>query len=261
MGGDGGVIANQRKFLRAAKDGKDESEAEKKSSQESQRERAFTCALTNQKLGVHVVACKLGNLYDKEKLLEALLDKSIQLACPHIRGLRDVKDLVLTRNTRESTDESIPEYICPVTRIEFNGLHPFVVVWTTGKVLSEKALKEIGTDQLQDEFGPFTKEDIVRLLPTEDEATVMKSKLEELRLHSKKSSKKRTNDDAAAEGATTERKKISRAEAIVNHANKAVKLQSSNSGVFKNLFHDDSSKEMSDRDLFMSVAGIRYTLR
>lgn len=55
-----------------------------------------------------------------------------------------------------------PRFCCPVTRVEMNGVHPFVVVWTTGHVLSEKALKEVGAGALQVEYGPFAEEDVIR---------------------------------------------------------------------------------------------------
>jgi hypothetical protein len=75
--------------------------------------------------------------------------------------------LVLTavpgyREAAEVEGELPPRYCCPITRVEMNGIHPFVVVWPTGHVLSEKALKEVGVPALQDEYGPFAEEDIIR---------------------------------------------------------------------------------------------------
>lgn len=69
-------------------------------------------------------------------------------------------------------------YLCPVTREGFDGSHPFVVIWSTGKVISMKALKEMGIEALQAEYGPFEDTDLVRLLPqSEAEITEQKAKM------------------------------------------------------------------------------------
>lgn len=46
-------------------------------------------------------------------------------------------------------EDSVSKYICPVTMVEMNAKQPFVVLRTTGWVLSERALKEIGIEKLQ----------------------------------------------------------------------------------------------------------------
>lgn len=46
-------------------------------------------------------------------------------------------------------EDSVAPYICPVTMVEMNARQPFVVVRTTGWVLSERAIKEIGLANLQ----------------------------------------------------------------------------------------------------------------
>lgn len=40
-------------------------------------------------------------------------------------------------------------FMCPVTLQEMNGAHAFVVVFSTGWVMAEKAIKEVGVDSLQ----------------------------------------------------------------------------------------------------------------
>lgn len=40
-------------------------------------------------------------------------------------------------------------YMCPVTLQELNGSHSFAVLKSTGWVMSEKAIKEVGIDSLQ----------------------------------------------------------------------------------------------------------------
>ena len=64
---------------------------------------------------------------------------------------------IVEGTTSSLANEGPSPYACPVTGIEFNGRHPFVVLWTTGYVLSEKALKVMGAPALQAEYGPFNQ--------------------------------------------------------------------------------------------------------
>ena len=174
MGGDGGTTATQRRFIRGYKNPEDKEES--KNVKEQQRIRTQTCALSSTRLAEPIVACEMGNLYSKELMFTALLDKSLgdSYSLSHIRGIRDLKTLVFTKNPDydvaiESEGTYMAEYICPITQLEFNGIFPFVVIWSTGKVLSEKAVREIGHEALQAEYGPFQPTDIVRLLPITEE--------------------------------------------------------------------------------------------
>ena len=57
------------------------------------------CAKTQELLRSPIVACELGRLFNKESVLEILLDKSNAPECgKHLRNLKDVKELVLTPN-------------------------------------------------------------------------------------------------------------------------------------------------------------------
>jgi hypothetical protein len=53
---------------------------------------------------------------------------------------------------------------------------------------------------------------------------------------------------------------LNRNHQLQHQAKQLVQSQTQNSEVFKNLFHKDGEKDKKDRDLFMTVAGIRYTL-
>lgn len=72
------------------------------------------------------------SLYNKESILEFLLDKEKYENCAnfaHIRGLKDVKELQLQDNPAlQRTDDKMDtsdsaDYICPVTGLEMNGKH------------------------------------------------------------------------------------------------------------------------------------------
>lgn len=215
-------------------------------------------------------------------------------ASSHIRGLKDIKTLKLFANPNYSnekeTDGEMPaKFSCPITKMEFNGNHPFVAIWTTGFVLSEKAIKELGIEALQEEYGPFTVDDIIKLIPTASELEAQVAKMVERRNKKKKEkSSKKTEHSAEQESGEPRKRKhkdesggnqekasrvdssagasgagvtsISKSNSLVKSANTAIKAQEESSSVFKGLFHKDHEKDKHDRDLFMSVAGIRYTL-
>lgn len=173
MGGDGGVIATQRKYLRGVTNLEDRKD-DPKNIREHQKMRTKVCACSSQPLTEQLKACEMGNIYNAEAIITALIDKSLSPSFAHIEKTKDLKDLKLTANpiyrAESSADPSAPsKYICPVTRTEFNGYQPFVLIWSTGAVLAEKAIREIGIEGLQIDHGPFTEIDIVKLLPVEEE--------------------------------------------------------------------------------------------
>ena len=118
-------------------------------------------------------------------MLNALINKSVNTACSHVRGLKDLRTLIFAVNptgnpspTEESKDDGNPgKFMCPITKVEFNGIQPFVAIWTTGYVLSERALKEMGYKALQEEYGPFTADDIIRLAPTDEELDDLRNRM------------------------------------------------------------------------------------
>lgn len=197
MGGDGGVFAVNRKFFAAcrntSKDGQtDATENEERHIKLSKRSlKSRTCAISSEDLIEPIVTCRLGFLYNKENLITALLDKTLHSNFSHIKSLKHVKEVILTRNSdfrgsggddtgsggKDDSDVACP-YMCPVTQLHFNGVYSFVAIWTTGYVLSDKAIREIGIDGLQLEYGPFAAGDVVGLLPSEEVLGARRAALE-----------------------------------------------------------------------------------
>lgn len=270
--------------------------------------------LINQPLQEPIVSCELGNLFNKAAILTALLDKSLQVnpAFSYIRGRKDLQTCKFTVNPDQSKKGSAP-FMCPVTKLEMNGQLPFVIVWPTGHVISEKAVREIGSAGLQAEYGPFSPADLVKLCPLEEEqpaqieqmisrralrdgrgsgakrthsdtkpvglatgtvGTATENQTEEARTEPKRVKKTITAADVSgplpvpaitAAATTTNSNSASvnnlRASAsVVRSAAAAVAGQQSGQ-VFQKLFHSEQQQgKMSDRDLFMSVAGLRYSI-
>jgi hypothetical protein len=303
MGGDGGVIASNRRFMRGYRD---PNERKENLTKVQTQLKSQLCALSSNPLVEPIVADELGNLFNKEIILNVLIEKKLNPLFSHIRGMKDLKTLKFTNNpqydaTKELNGENISKFICPITRIEFNGIYPFVIIWSTGYVISERAIKELGLDGLQAEYGPFQSNDIIKLIPNDEELIQQRLRMEEKRLlqQNKKSNKRKnemnSNDQIISSNDKMKMKKSdlildknhdthskfhsstnasilppssSSSSQAINMTTQSLSLTALNeikklnekSHVYKGLFHDEKQNQKSNRDLFMSVAGIRYTL-
>ena len=198
MGCDGGTIPKRDELVRMKK------KPEQVDKNYELNAKWFHCALSEAELRTPIVCCELGNLYNKEAVLEYLLDKSSVTTdiASHIRSLKDVKELKLTTNpafeqkSMEHADSYLDfqasRFICPVVGIEMNGRYKFCFLWKCGCVFSERALKEVPSTVCNKCGKPFTDEDIVVINGSEEEVGKMRAKMEERRQKSKleKKSKK-----------------------------------------------------------------------
>lgn len=168
----------------------------------------------------------------------------------HVRGLKDLKpvrfqlrdeDQMTTSSTKKN--KGVHQFpICPITSIELNGLQPaFLIVKKKQKkkkknknkdveeqdsnenqpnVLSEKAIKTMGIDAIQEEYGPFDQDDLIRLAPPPGQIMdEIKLKLEEKRMkgdekssskkHKRKQIKNNNGDEKDSEKSNKKLKKSS----------------------------------------------------
>ena len=218
MGADGGTIPTRCELVQTRK------KPEQKDKDSVRIYKWQFCSLTQQPLVRPIVACELGRLYNKEPIIEKLLeakaekntDKPIEESVDHIKTLKDVKELQLTdnpaynRNTKANTtggegfiDRQISPYICPITGLEMNGRFKFIFDWTNGKVISERALKIVNNDAAVQ----IKEEDLIILNPEEksEEAERMITKMEARRARAKAAKKalkeaKRKHDKNSANG-------------------------------------------------------------
>ena len=191
MGCDGGTIPKRDELVRMKK------KPEQVDKNYELNAKWFHCALSQAELRTPIVCCELGNLYNKEAVLEYLIDKSSVTTdiASHIRSLKDVKELNLTSNpafeqkAMEHADSYLDfqasPFICPVVGIEMNGRYKFCFLWKCGCVFSEKALKEVPTTVCNTCGKPLSNDDIIVINGSEDEVRAMKEKMEERRQKSK----------------------------------------------------------------------------
>uniref|UniRef100_A0AAR2L262 Replication termination factor 2 n=1 Tax=Pygocentrus nattereri TaxID=42514 RepID=A0AAR2L262_PYGNA len=194
MGCDGGTIPKRHELVKGPK------KVEKVDKNAELAAKWKYCALSQEKLRRPIVACELGRLYNKDAVIEYLLDKSaerpnVEIAA-HIRGIKDVKELNLTdnpawegdrRNAKGDCYEDMHRamFICPVVGLEMNGKHKFCYLQTCGCVFSERALREVKTEICHKCGDPFRDEDIVVLNGSKEEQEQLQKTMEERRAKAK----------------------------------------------------------------------------
>uniref|UniRef100_A0A8D0CMG8 Replication termination factor 2 n=1 Tax=Sander lucioperca TaxID=283035 RepID=A0A8D0CMG8_SANLU len=194
MGCDGGTIPKRHELVKAPK------KVEKVDKNAELAAQWKYCALSQEKLRRPIVACELGRLFNKDAIIEYLLDKTAERpntqTVAHIRGIKDIKELNLTdnpewegerRNTKGDRyeDFNCGMFICPVVGLEMNGKHRFCYLQTCGCVFSDRALKEIKTDICHKCGDAFKNEDVVVLNGTKEEVEKLREKMEERRTKAK----------------------------------------------------------------------------
>ncbi|XP_059058332.1 replication termination factor 2 [Achroia grisella] len=192
MGCDGGTIPRRDELVRMKK---------KPEQKDKDAERSFkwrNCALSQQRLQEPVVACGLGRLYSKSSILEALLDKETKPeSISHIKNLKDIKDLKLNKNpayvetehTEGAVGDGSAPYICPISGLEMTGKFRFILLWSCGCVLAERALKEVKQNLCHMCQEPFSDNDVIVINGNEEDIELLKTKMA-VRVASRKSSKK-----------------------------------------------------------------------
>jgi hypothetical protein len=199
MGNDGGTKAVNRKYLRGAKLTTRDVTSTAARNEEAGIQ-ASTCAVSAEPLREPVVACRAGLLYNKEEILKHLVQKTLESAFDHINGLKDLTTCAFTPNpallasssSSSSTSKTTPtattadqeqqqaywadassrpaQFICPVTLVEMNGRHPFVVLRPSGKVFAAKALEQVPSLAEEGQTA-------VHLFPTEQQLTEIRASL------------------------------------------------------------------------------------
>jgi len=197
MGCDGGTIPKRDELVKTKK------KKEEKDKNADLMAKWQHCSLSTNKLSPPIVMCELGRLYNKMSVLEYLLDKE---SAPngeygkHIRSLKDVVTLNLTEKSGyaekqpdiggEYVDNQDARFVCPVVGLDMNGKHKFVCIRTCGCVMSERAIKEVKSDNCHKCNKEFDMEDVIVINGSEDEVQELRLKMEERRAREKEEKKK-----------------------------------------------------------------------
>lgn len=129
------------------------------------------CALSSEPLKPPCVIDFLGNIYNKEAVVSALLTKSLPKKLGYIKGLKDLIAVEFTPIPGVVADgvTSGSKFQCPVTGQEVNGKFKFYALRKCGHVLSARALKEVSSSTCAVCYTPFTDVDKFPLNGTEEE--------------------------------------------------------------------------------------------
>ncbi|KAK8774149.1 hypothetical protein V5799_011319 [Amblyomma americanum] len=235
MGCDGGTIPRRDELVRTKQ------KPEQKDKDAEAVAKWKHCAITQEELRQPIVSCELGRLYNKEAVIECLLNKDSSCeAAKHIRSLKDIVELKPTENPGykkrdadkgdEYVDLRASRFICPVVGLEMNGKYRFCYLRQCGCVLSERALKEVKSEVCHKCAKPFEDDDIVVLNGSDDDLAVLSARMELRRAKAKseKKSKKRASDSVG-----DEKKKVKIANGVGEKNSAVVNGGASTSGVTK----------------------------
>ncbi|KAF5346082.1 hypothetical protein D9756_010823 [Leucocoprinus leucothites] len=268
MGNDGGSIPDRRDLV------KTKQKAEQADRANQSRARWFFCALSKRKLQEPVVSCALGKFYNKDSIIEYLLDKSAygdgDTICGHIRSLKDVKQLTLSPNTTPTLDSKVTDdslersqFVCPFTMKEMNGTQPFVCIRTCGCVFSlagyktmaespSGSPKEAGEEDLdlcpQCQKKYCRKEDVITLNPPPEEEERLRDVMDRRRLlEPPKKSKKRKNPPSQDE--QPKKKRETSAQPVINST------VASSKAVVSELAMEEAKRKATMSDALKSLYG------
>ncbi|KAJ6406924.1 hypothetical protein OIU84_010441 [Salix udensis] len=83
----------------------------------------LNCSLSNEPLKPPCVIDRLGNMFNKETLVEALIGKKLPKEFGYIKGLKDMINIQLEVVPSEGLGNA--RFQCPVSGLEFNGKYKF----------------------------------------------------------------------------------------------------------------------------------------
>ncbi|CAI2298383.1 unnamed protein product [Caenorhabditis sp. 36 PRJEB53466] len=224
MGADGGTIPKRCELVKKKK------KQEKLDKHVKNATKWRNCQLTQLPLKKPVIACRFGKLYNKEDVINAILNKTIgkSASASHIKGPRDFVELKLTDNKDfkrgnvkgdDYDDVNQTEFICPITNVPMNGIHSFLVNWACGCVYSEKAQQEVKSENCHVCGGPYDATRAVILNPEPEQLELYRLKWEAEKAE-KAAAKASKKADAAASASDSGAGPSTSAAATIKHGEK-----------------------------------------
>ncbi|GLT43717.1 hypothetical protein SLA2020_176490 [Shorea laevis] len=193
-GGDGGATGAESRdcYLNMYA----EKKPDKVDPNEQRLSKWLNCSLSNEPLKEPCVIDKLGNIFNKEALVEALLEKKLPKGFGHIKGLKDMVNIKLSMIPGKELDADGARFQCPISGFEFNGKYKFFALRTCGHVLSAKALKEVKSSSCLVCHEDFAESDKFVINGNDEEVAALRERMEEekAKIKDKKAAKKVKNN-------------------------------------------------------------------
>ncbi|KAJ5180482.1 hypothetical protein N7492_003692 [Penicillium capsulatum] len=189
MGNDGGSIPTRRELVREA--ARAPSTAQVKEAQREQQEHCWTtCPISHKVLARPIVSDSVGNLYNKDAVLQFLLpgddaegisSKSDceEVLCGRVKSLRDVVELHFEVDTERSEHpadrnqahrhERREGWICPITAKPLGPGVKSVYLVPCGHVFAEEAIRQLKGDKCLQCNESYSEDNIIPILPPKEE--------------------------------------------------------------------------------------------
>eukprot|EP01132_Coremiostelium_polycephalum_P002631 gene2631-3268_t len=217
MGCDGGMIPTRGELVKMKK------KPEQLDKEQLDHSKWSLCKISQSLLSEPIVIDDLGNLFNKDAVIQSLLESTIPSSFSHIKSMKSIYPVHFSPNPAHEKNKSVAPWYCPITKIEVGGHHKFNYLKPCGHVLSEKSFKELSSSNNNNSNTSNDKEhknsssisscflcskvfkmdeDIIIINPSEDELSIMKANLQSKKNNNntkkekreKKSKKKETNN-------------------------------------------------------------------
>lgn len=155
-----------------------EKKPEKVDPNEKRLSKWTTCALSFEPLKPPCVIDRLGNVFNKEALVKALLAKNLPKPFSlYIKGLKDLIPIHLSSVSEDDARQASSLFQCPISGFEFNGMYKFFALSKCGHVFSAKALKEVKSSSCLVCHQEFEEDDKIVINGTDEEVDILREKM------------------------------------------------------------------------------------
>lgn len=226
MGCDGGTIPKRKEIV---KNKQNDQQRDKNADLSAKWQ---FCSLSGLRLKKPIVACQLGRLYNKDSIIEYLLESkassstssSTSSTVSHIKSLKDVKELKLkekanfdkTHQASSGNERFKAQFVCPISGLDVNGKYKFFYILSCGCVISERALKEVPNEKIcilcSKSYNPEL--DLIVLNGDESETSKLREKIQTRKRLSKNDKRSQTkgSDQALVTKSTPSVKEVRKSE-------------------------------------------------
>lgn len=194
MGNDGGSIPHREDMVK-------EKPKEQKNPQALYAyNQAHICTLSVQKLSKPIVSDRAGNLFNKEAIIMALIDKKVPRAYCYIKKIKDVKEIRInmrdpSNNTVEPEGAGVNRMVCPISGDEFDGHKKFTLLWPCGCTFSNQIFQNMNIGNKWPSCDKkFKVKDKVQLAPGPKESEEARKRLVEKYVQKKREAKETSKE-------------------------------------------------------------------